>query len=792
MTRRAVPAALAPYRRKRDFSRTPEPDAAPLVAGARYVIQQHAARRLHYDLRLELDGVLKSWALTRGPSLVVGEKRLAMRTEDHPLAYACFEGVIPAGNYGAGTVLLWDSGAWEALGDPRAGLAKGHLRLRLHGTRLRGRWSLVRMGPARAAKEAWLFIKADEDGARTAPAARANRTARRRHPCPGFVAPALATVSATLPVGADWLYEIKFDGYRALLAASGDEVHVYTRNGHDWTTRFANIAREAARRAFDGVLIDGEIVVGDAAGRSSFTALQRALAAHSARFSFQAFDLLVQAGRAWRREPLHARKAALAALLATDAPPDTCLHYSAHVEAIDAAALDALCVDGFEGVIAKRADAPYRSGRGRSWLKIKCRHDEEYVIGGYTPSARRPFASVLLGRYDETGLRYAGRAGSGLADETRRTWLTRLHGLRRDDSPFVDALPSAVAATAVWVKPRLVAQVQAAGLTGDGRLRHGVLLGLREDRSAASVRGEDTMPDTSSLGGVRITHATRPVYTDPRLSKREVLEYLERVAPRMLPHVAGRLLSVLRCPDGAGGTCFYQRHPAVWADAAIHRHRDGDDDYLYVRERRGLLALAQGNALEFHPWGARVATLEQPERLVFDLDPDPALPFAVVREAAFELREVLGALDLDSLPLLTGGKGIHVVVPLRRGPRWPVVKAFTKAIAERLAGQLPTRYVATSSKAKRQGRIFIDYLRNERGATAIAPYSPRARPHAPVAWPLSWRALKSSESAASMRIVDVDSRMLARRDPWADYATLRRPLRIAALRALDVDPALDS
>lgn len=811
MTRRAPPAALEHYRRKRDFSRTPEPDAAPAAAGARYVIQQHAARRLHYDLRLELDGVLKSWALTRGPSLVVGEKRLAVRTEDHPLAYAGFEGVIPQGNYGAGTVLLWDSGEWEALGDPRAGLAKGHLRLRLRGTRLRGRWSLVRMGPARAAKENWLFIKADDgevhdddaavpasvasarsDAERAAPAGRRRPAERRRHPCPAFVAPALATLSETLPGGADWLYEIKFDGYRALLAASGDEVHVYTRNGHDWTARFANIAREAARRAFDGVLIDGEIVVGDAAGRSSFSALQRALTAHSARFSFQAFDLLALAGRAWRREPLHARKAALAALLATGAPPDTCLHYSAHVAAVDAAALDALCIDGFEGVIAKRADAPYRSGRGRSWLKIKCRHDEEYVIGGYTPSARRPFASVLLGRYDETGLRYAGRAGSGLADDTRRLWLNRLHGLQRDDSPFVDALPPAVAATAVWVRPRLVAQVRAAGLTGDGRLRHGVLLGLREDRSAASVRGEDTMPDTSSLGGVRITHATRPVYTDPRLSKREVLEYLERVAPRMLPHVARRLLSVLRCPDGAAGTCFYQRHPASGADAAIHRHRDGDDDYIYVRERRGLLALAQGNALEFHPWGACVATLEQPERLVFDLDPDPALPFAVVREAAFELREVLGALDLDSLPLLTGGKGIHVVVPLRRGVRWPVVKAFTRAIAQRLAGQLPTRYVASSSKAKRRGRIFIDYLRNERGATAIAPYSPRARPHAPVAWPLSWRALKTSESAAEMRIVDVDARILARRDPWADYATLRRPLRIAALRALDVDPALDA
>jgi len=298
MTRRAPPAALEHYRRKRDFSRTPEPDAAPAVAGARYVIQQHAARRLHYDLRLELDGVLKSWALTRGPSLVVGEKRLAVRTEDHPLAYAGFEGVIPRGNYGAGTVLLWDSGEWEALGDPRAGLAKGHLCLRLHGTRLRGRWSLVRMGPARAAKETWLFIKADDDEARTTPGKRASRTARRRHSCPAFVAPALATASATLPAGADWLYEIKFDGYRALLAASGDEVHVYTRNGHDWTARFANIAREAARRAFDGVLIDGEIVVGDAAGRSSFSALQRALTAHSARFSFQAFDQLALAGRA--------------------------------------------------------------------------------------------------------------------------------------------------------------------------------------------------------------------------------------------------------------------------------------------------------------------------------------------------------------------------------------------------------------------------------------------------------------------------------------------------------------
>jgi bifunctional non-homologous end joining protein LigD len=812
--RERAPPALRSYRRKRDFSRTPEPaGAVAATPGARYAIQKHAARRLHYDLRLELDDVLKSWALTRGPSLVPGEKRLAMRTEDHPLDYADFEGVIPPGNYGAGTVLCWDSGHWEALGDAHADLARGHLRFTLHGKRLRGRWSLVRMGPARADKEAWLLIKAADAAARAPgkpaadvltattsvasgrtmtaiargePPARAATGRRRRH-CPAFVAPALATLSDTLPAGTGWLYEIKFDGYRTLLAASGDEVHLYTRNGHDWTHRYGNVARDAVRHDFDGALIDGEIVVADSAGRSSYAALQRALAAPVAQFSFQAFDLLALAGRSLRRQPLVARKATLAALLANAASGASALQYSTHVDAVDDSALAALCAGGFEGLIAKRADAPYRSGRGRSWLKIKCRHDEEYVIGGYTPSVRDlPFASVLLGRYDATGLRYAGRAGTGLRGAERQAWLERFAPLRRAASPFIDDVPARIAAGAVWLEPRLAVQVHSAGLTGEGLVRHGVLQGLRDDKPAVHVRGEDTMSDTITIGGVRVTHAARPVYTEPSVCKQDVLDYLARVAPRMLPHVAGRLLSVLRCPAGADGKCFYQRHYMAAADPAIYRHRDGEDDYLHVDERRGILALAQLNALEFHPWGSRVGRLEQPDRLVFDLDPDEDLPFSTVRDAAAELRDVLQALKLESLPLLTGGKGVHVVVPIVRRYRWPVVKSFTKAVAERLAAQLPTRYVATMSKARRKGRIFVDYLRNERGATAIAPYSPRARADAPVAWPLSWRALRDADTAALMRIVDVSPRAFARRDPWADYDALRRPLRVAALRALDI------
>lgn len=819
MTRRAD--ALDAYRRKRDFTRSPEPaEGVAAVRGARFVVQKHAARRLHYDFRLELDGVLKSWAVTRGPSLRAGERRLAMRTEDHPIAYAAFEGVIPAGHYGAGTVLVWDAGEWEALEDPRAGLERGHLRFLLHGQRLRGRWSLVRMGPA-GAKEAWLLLKAADAAAdatrevlredtsiasgrtlteiaHAAPArqrvtkkSRAKKTGGGRlHACPGFVAPALATLTDSLPGGEHWIYEIKYDGYRALLAASGPDVHIYTRGGLDWTARFASLAAEAAARRFDGVLFDGEIVVADARGHSSFHALQRALSSAQSPFTYQIFDLLELAGHSLREQPLHERKAALARVLGAETPPDARLRYATHISALEVDALPRLCAHGFEGLIAKRMQAPYRSGRGRDWLKVKCRHDEEYVLGGYSPSTRGlPFASVLLGRYGEDGLHYAGRAGSGLDVAERRTWLARFRPLERATSPFVDAPPAAIARGAVWLEPTLVAQVHSAGETGDGRVRQGSLQGLREDKPARTVRVDerDDAGDTADVAGVRITHASRTVYASPPIAKREVAEYLARVASRMLPHVQNRLLSLLRCPGGAHAKCFYQRHPAPGAVAAIKQRRDAEDTYLYIEDARGLLELAQANVLEFHPWGSRVDRLEQPERIVFDLDPDAALPFAAVREAAAELREVLGALGLDSLPMLSGGKGVHVIAPIERRHPWPTVKAFARAVAARLAAELPARYVAQMSKSRRRGRIFIDYLRNERGATAIAPYSPRARAGAPVAWPLSWHALATADDAAQMNIRDVDDRVLRRRDPWAAWEEHRRPLRVAALRAVGVE-----
>ncbi|MGE3772530.1 MAG: DNA ligase D [Gammaproteobacteria bacterium] len=574
-----------------------------------------------------------------------------------------------------------------------------------------------------------------------------------------------------------------------MLAAAGAEVHPYPRGGLGWTARFATLAAEAAARNFAGVLLDGEIVVADAQGRSSFHALQRALSATHAIFTYQAFDLLQLAGRSLRDLPLLARKAKLAPLLAAPASSDARLRYSEHVTGLDVEAWQKLCASGFEGLIAKRAQAPYRSGRGRDWLKLKCRHDEEYVLGGYCPSTRgQPFASVLLGRYGDDGLHYAGRAGSGLDADERHAWLARFRPLRRATSPFVDAVPASIARGAVWLEPALVAQVHSAGETGDGRVRQGSLRGLREDKPARAVREENGMDEERAvkIGGVRITHPARTVYTTPPLSKRDVAAYLARVAPRMLPHVDGRLLSLLRCPGGAQAKCFYQRHPAAAADAAIRRHRDGDDTYLYIEDARGLLELAQANVLEFHPWGSRVDRLEQPERLVFDLDPDEALPFADVREAAAELREVLTALGLNPLPMLSGGKGVHVIAPLERRHPWPTVKAFARAVAERLAAELPARYVAVMSKSRRRGRIFVDYLRNERGATAIAPYSPRARPGAPVAWPLSWRALATADSAAQMTIDDLDDRALRRRDPWAEWEAHRRPLRAAALRALGV------
>ncbi|MPY69378.1 MAG: DNA ligase D [Alphaproteobacteria bacterium] len=833
--------ALVTYRAKRRFDRTPEPaGGAGRSAGNLYTIQKHAARRLHYDLRLEVDGVLKSWAVTRGPSLDPAEKRLAVRTEDHPLDYAAFEGRIPEGNYGAGTVLLWDRGSWEPLGDPREGLKNGKLVFRLDGERLRGRWALIRMkGRKPERRENWLLIKENDPESdrekdvtaldasvlsgrkmqqiAAAPEAvwtgggevrrgkkasdaepRAARKRRGTGKMPGFVEPALATLVDDVPEGEKWLFEVKFDGYRAVAAAAGDAVRISTRNGLDWTSRFSGIADALHRLDLDGVLLDGEIVAVDPDGRTSFSQLQDVLKGGRGQLSYFVFDLLAERGKSLRTRPLTERKARLAALL-KDTGRSGPVFFTDHITGDGAEMLATLCRTGFEGIIAKRADAPYRSGRGRAWLKIKCSRDQEFVIVGWSPSTRdRPFSSLLLAVREKGGFRYAGRVGTGFSERDMAAMAERLKGLSRKTPPVTGEVPRAVARQARWVKPELVAQVAFAEFTSDGLVRQGRFLGLREDKPPESVgrdipqsvkEAEEMVEnDDVTVAGIRLSHPDRVLYPQQGVTKRDLATYFEAVASAMLPHLAGRLVSLVRCPQGSAKKCFFQRHGGAGLPDQVHRlavrERDGDEaEYLHVEDAAGLVAAAQMGVLELHLWGSRIDDIERPDRLVFDLDPDSAVDFGTVKQAAVHIRDVLDALGLKSFALLTGGKGIHVVAPLVRRHEWPTVKAFAGSVAARVADDDPANFVATMTKAKRKGRIFIDYFRNDRGSTAIAPYSPRAREGAPLAWPVEWEALASVRAANQFRLGEVDTRSAK---GWPGYGKTRQGLKAASLRALGV------
>jgi bifunctional non-homologous end joining protein LigD len=828
---------LGVYRSKRQFDQTPEPRGHPArKSGRLYTIQKHAARRLHYDLRLELDGVLKSWAVTKGPSLDPADKRLAVRTEDHPVDYATFEGRIPQGNYGAGTVMLWDKGEWEPIGDPRAGLANGKLVFRLSGQRLTGRWALVRFRGRRDPKrENWLLIKEkderavggrpvierattsvasgrDIDAIAAAPDAmweskrQASPTKRARHTdkrhtdnLPAFSAPALATLVDDLPEGPDWLFEVKFDGYRAIAAAHGDHVRIYTRSGNDWTDRYPAIARAIAALNLDRALLDGEVIAIDQDGRSDFGALQQALSEGRGALSYFVFDLLAFGGHDLRNQKLAARKERLRKLLAS-VPRSGPIAYTDHVTGDGREMFRTLCEKAFEGVIAKRVTAPYRPGRTAAWLKIKCHHQQEFVIVGWSSSAAdRPFASILLAQRVDGRLHYAGRVGSGFSGRTLSVLADRFRTLARNDAPIQDTLPRHLTRGAHWLRPELVAEIAFAELTSDGIVRQGRFIGLREDKAAKAVRQERAVPvrsvvqqagNDTNVGDMRLTHPEKILYPAQKLTKRDVALYLQAASARMLPHLADRPLSLLRCPDGLAKQCFFQRHAGPGLPKAIRRvpivDKDGKQvEYLYIADKAGLLAAAQFDVLEFHIWGVHVDDVDRPDRIVFDLDPDPAVAFPTVREAADHVRTALDALGLVSFAMLTGGKGVHVVAPITRRHPWPIVKQFAKALAERFATDVPELYVATMSKARRTGRIFIDHFRNERTASAIAPYSPRARDGAAVAWPVTWQELTGVGSADDVSVTTASQR-LAGRDPWDGYDAARQSLTAAALRSLGV------
>ncbi|WP_375270537.1 DNA ligase D [Sphingomonas sp.] len=778
---------LARYNAKRNFTRTAEP-AGTLASGHgnSFVVQKHDATRLHWDFRLEVDGVLKSWAVTRGPSLDPDEKRLAVRTEDHPLEYGTFEGTIPAGEYGGGTVMLWDRGTWSPIkGKSARDLEAGHLHFVLEGERMRGEWLLIRLKPrAKEKRENWLLRKigdAEAGGTDTlvetaltsvstgrtmqqiaegkAPAKRkpARRKVARNAAPPAFTEPQLCTLVDTVPSGSAWLHEVKYDGYRALVAVAGGTARVFTRSGLDWSDKFPGIAAAAAELDVQSALIDGEIVAFKD-GRPDFSTLKDAISSGGDMTMF-AFDLLSQDGEDLTALPLTTRKARLQAIIGDDAR----LHYAEHVVGSGEQLLDKMCAEELEGVVSKRADARYRAGRSSDWLKIKCTRRQEFVIVGWLPSTKkRGFKSLLLGVYEDGKLRYAGKVGTGFTRGLMNDLRAKLNARARKTAP-VEA-PRAMVRGAHWVRADLVAEIAFTEKTPDGLLRHPSFLGLRGDKPAREVVVEQprAVPDTPATEVVKITNRDRVIDPAAKVTKGDLADYYTAVAAIMLPWSGHRPISLVRCPQGRAKQCFFQKHDAGSFGEAVHRvaveEKDGSsEDYLWVDDAAGLLTCVQMGTIEFHGWGSRIDALERPDRMVFDLDPDEGLDFADTKKAAEFLRDQLGEIGLASFPLLSGGKGVHVVVPLTPQAEWSAVRDFAERFARALAQAEPERFTATMSKAKRKGRIFIDYLRNGRGSTAIMPYSARARAGAPVAAPVTWSELRDLDSAANWHVGDADA-----------------------------------
>ena len=796
---------LRPYRDKRRFDATPEPEGAVLPAGDRlsFVVQKHDATRLHWDFRLEWRGVLLSWAVTRGPSSDPSEKRLAVRTEDHPLDYAGFEGTIPKGNYGAGTVMLWDRGVWSPLHDPDEGLRQGKLHFTLEGARMAGGWGLVRMRPRKGTRgreetrENWLLVKERDEAATDDPdgLVRTHMTsiatgrsmediargdgarAKAAQPNPPFADPQLATLQGALPQGRLWWHEVKMDGYRGQISLGSDGVRIFSRSGADWTDRFAPLAAPATAIPCKSALIDGEVM----AEGGDFSSLRAALSG-GGPLLFYAFDLLHLDGRDLRDKPQKDRRRALEKLF-QKVPPDSPLRLSP-VVADGEHAFDQVCAIGGEGIVSKRGDAPYRAGRGLNWIKVKCDRRAEFVILGYLPSdkAGRDFASLFMGSMEDGRITYRGKVGTGFDEATFRS-LRPLFAARKGAATPADA-PRAETRGAVWLRPDLVAQVRFAEYTADGRIRHGVFQGLREDKPAMDVSAEDAPPQAKTdradtVAGIRITSPARLVFPDDGVSKLALARYLEAVGDRMLQTLADRPLAFVRHPDGIAGKGFFQKHKTKgWPDA-IRTFPDGDGDHqIYLDSVDGIVAAAQMGVVEFHIQGVRRDRIDRPDRLVFDLDPDDAIGQGDLVSAARAVRDRLAELGLPSAPVVAGGKGIHVVVTLTRRTAQDTVARFARTLAALMASQEPDRFVATMSKAKREGRIFIDWLRNQRGATAISPFSPRARPGARVAVPVEWDELGKLSSPR-------DFGMDAARDRAALPAPAAAGLTAEVIRTLD-------
>jgi bifunctional non-homologous end joining protein LigD len=864
-------SGLKTYRAKRHFGLTTEPKGKVLSKrGNAFVVQKHAARRMHYDLRLELDGVMKSWAVTRGPSLVPGEKRLAVQVEDHPIAYNKFEGTIPQGEYGGGTVMIWDRGNWKPENDPHKGLAKGHLAFILDGEKLHGGWHLVRMhrrpgekrdnwllikqhdGAERSAhdkdildaqplsvvtgrtmdeiasgpKKEWRSNRAKSSGSKTQSAKAVKKAGARRRPAraaainvkrrseslttirhdtigrarsavlPAFVAPCLAALSDKAPDSGNWVHEIKFDGYRIQARLDSGKVKLLTRKGLDWTKKFPAIAAAIARLPANSALIDGEIVVEGSDGVSSFSLLQQDLkASRHDRMLLYVFDLMHLNGADLIPLPLISRKDALAKLLRQESPSGP-LRMSESLTEAGTILLRHACKMGLEGIVSKVADAPYRSGRGHDWVKTKCSDRQEFVVGGFVCSVAdaKSVGALVLGYYEREKLRYAGRTGTGFTHEIARALFGKLKDLETPEVPFETIPPEERGVRKpIWVEPKMVVEVDFHGWTHGNRVRQASFQGVRQDKSAKDVvrekaiafasrtesikRSAPVKSNDTSIASVHLTHPDRIYWDDANITKRDLAEFYVQIWKWMGPHLVDRPIALLRCPEGASGQCFFQKHARAGIPTEhLRLVPEKGDKIISIEELDGLIALVQGGVLEIHTRGTTIDDRENADRLVFDLDPGPGTGWKDVVTAARDVRSRLDALKLKSFVKTSGGKGLHVVLPIASTP-WQKAKAFTKAIAEAMEADEPDHYVSTATKAKRNKRIFVDYLRNSREATAVAPYSTRARGGAPVSVPIDWSELRSLKSASQYTVKNLLQRLARqRKDPWAAIGRLKQLL----------------
>lgn len=899
---------LERYREKRNFKATPEPRGRVGRGKAKelsFVIQKHAASHLHYDFRLELNGVLLSWAVPKGPSLDPHDKRLAMHVEDHPLEYGGFEGIIPPNQYGSGTVMVWDRGTWHPIGDPVAGYAKGHLKFELDGKKLQGGWTLIRTSGSkyggRSGKQAWLLIKDNDSHAKQGDAARiveqepdsvvsgrdleaiardkanewhsnrsvaanvrggaliqanakksqkksatrargaarsrttpngegagdlspASAEGAKKARLPATLAPTLATLVAAAPPGDDWIHEVKFDGYRMVCRIDHGEVHVYSRNGKNWTNALPSVVASLQHLDVDQAWLDGEIAVADAQGLTSFQQLQNALSDPRAKnITYYAFDLLYQDGYDLRGVSLIDRKRLLRALIGTS---DPALRYSVDVQGSGPEFFKQACALKLEGAVSKRAGSVYREGvRTRDWLKVKCGRRQEMVIGGFTDpqASRSAFGALLLGIYEGGKLRYAGKVGTGFDDETLHRLRLMLGKLEQPEPPFANPPRGYEAKGAHWVKPQLVAEIAFTEWSNDGALRHPSFQGLRDDKKATEVVREEAAPArtddqtppprtraltrasavrtkavvaeaaSDTIAGIKLSHPDKQLFPEAKLAKRDLARYFAQIGDWIVPHLRDRPLALVRCPDGWSKQCFFQKHADKSVNAAVTRvevpEGKGTATYFAANSIPALVALVQWGVVELHPWGSRTPKLDRPDRLIFDFDPDDGVGWKHVVDAVGVLRALLDDLGLEGFLKTTGGKGLHVVVPIRPTLDWDQAKGFTKAIADLLVGTFPDRFTATMSKAQRKGRIFIDYLRNAEGATAIAPYAIRARANAPVSTPIAWKELGTDVRFDYFNVRNVPARLARlRQDPWAGIGTARQSVTRAMFKRVRYSP----